>query len=85
MILMTVIITPFRICFIEIQDDKIYSYMDLFFDVFFGLDILINFISSYYDEKNQLIFTLKDIVLNYLKTYFFLDLISCFPIEMISE
>ena len=84
MILMTVIITPFRICFIEIQDDKIYSYMDLFFDVFFGLDILINFISSYYDEKNQLIFTLKDIVLNYLKTYFFLDLISCFPIEMIS-
>ena len=85
MILMTVIITPFRICFIEIQDDKIYSYMDLFFDVFFGLDSLINFISSYYDEKNQLIFTLKDIVLNYLKTYFFLDLISCFPIEMISE
>lgn len=84
MILMTVIITPFRICFIEIQDDKIYSYMDLFFDVFFGLDILINFISSYYDEKNQLVFTLKDIVLNYLKTYFFLDFISCFPIEMIS-
>jgi len=84
MILMTVIITPFRICFIEIQDDKIYSYMDLFFDAFFGLDILINFISSYYDEKNQLVFTLKDIVLNYLKTYFFLDFISCFPIEMIS-
>ena len=84
MILMTVIITPFRICFIEIQDDKIYSYMDLFFDVFFGLDILINFISSYYDEKNQLVFTLKEIVLNYLKSYFFLDLISCFPIEMIS-
>ena len=85
MILMTVIITPFRICFIEIQDDKIYSYMDLIFDAFFSLDILINFISSYYDEKNQLVFTLKDIVLNYLKTYFFLDLISCFPIEMISE
>ena len=84
MILMTVIITPFRICFIEIQDDKIYSHMDLFFDAFFGLDILINFISSYYDEKNQLVFTLKDIVLNYLKTYFFLDFISCFPIEMIS-
>ena len=84
MILMTVIITPFRICFIEIQDDKIYSYMDLIFDAFFSLDILINFISSYYDEKNQLVFTLKDIVLNYLKTYFFLDFISCFPIEMIS-
>ena len=84
MILMTVIITPFRICFIEIQDDKIYSYMDLFFDVFFGLDILINFISSYYDEKNQLVFTLKDIVLNYLKTYFFLDFISCFTIYIIS-
>ena len=84
MILMTVIITPFRICFIEIQDDKIYSYMDLIFDAFFSLDILINFISSYYDEKNQLVFTLKEIVLNYLKSYFFLDLISCFPIEMIS-
>ena len=84
MILMTVIITPFRICFIEIQDDKIYSYMDLIFDDFFSLDILINFISSYYDEKNQLVFTLKEIVLNYLKSYFFLDLISCFPIEMIS-
>lgn len=84
MILMTVIITPFRICFIEIQDDEIYSYMDLIFDAFFSLDILINFISSYYDEKNQLVFTLKEIVLNYLKSYFFLDLISCFPIEMIS-
>ena len=84
MILMTVIITPFRICFIEIQDDKIYSYMDLIFDAFFSLDILINFISSYYDEKNQLVFNLRTIMLNYFKGWFLIDFLTIFPYESAS-
>ena len=49
MLFATAAITPVRVCFIEEQDLDVdgWTIIDLIFDVFFGLDILINFFSVY--------------------------------------
>lgn len=52
MIILTIIYYPFRICFVEDDDYDNLAFIDNFFDYFFMIDIIINCISSYYDEKN---------------------------------
>ena len=49
-------------------------------DILFGIDIFINFISAYEDRNaNKMIFDRKKIAVNYIKSWFILDLIACFP------
>ena len=55
---------------------------DTIIDVFFLLDILINFNTGYY-KKGVLIMNRKDIIVNYLKTWFILDLLASFPYSWI--
>jgi len=42
-----------------------------------------NFFSSYYNENNKLVFDIQNIALNYVKGWFFVDLIAFMPFEMI--
>ena len=81
---MTAMITPVRVCLID--DDHLHYYyiIDLIFDIFFGLDIVVNFTSSFYDQNNQLIFKFDDIIKRYLQGWFFIDIISIFPFDSIN-
>ena len=75
-LLMTGLFTPFRVCFVDDSDDANWFDLDLFFDVSFGLDILINFISAYYDKHNRLRKTFKEIAINYLSGWFWIDIVA---------
>lgn len=59
--------------------------MDVFFDVIFGLDILINFFSAYIDNEDNIVKNRQKIVVNYLKSWFLIDLFSILPISAILE
>ena len=52
MLIMTAVITPIRVCFVDDADVDSWFGIDTFFDVYFGCDIIINFISAFYDECN---------------------------------
>ena len=52
MIIVTIIYYPFRICFVDDIDYDDLLLIDNFFDCFFMIDIFINCVSSYYDDKN---------------------------------
>ena len=52
---------------------------ELGIDVLFMLDILINFISAYEDREKNIIFQFHKIVLNYITSWFFLDVVSSIP------
>ena len=83
MIIVTIIYYPFRICFVDdIDYDDLLLFYN-FFDCFFMIDIFINCLSSYYDDKNQLVFTPRTILLNYLKGMFIFDFLAVFPYESI--
>jgi hypothetical protein len=50
---------------------------------FFGVDIIINFLSAYYDENLVIIDNYKDIAINYLMGWFFIDFITVIPFDVI--
>lgn len=52
MLIMTAIITPVRVCFVDDSDVDNWYEVDLLFEIYFCVDILINFLSSYYNSSN---------------------------------
>jgi hypothetical protein len=83
MLSLTAIITPVRVCFVEERDTGDWYIIDMFFTVYFGVDIVVNFLSAYSDEKNVVIYNYKHIIYNYLTGWFLIDFISVFPVEFL--
>jgi hypothetical protein len=54
-----------------------------FIDAIFIIDILINFISVYEDKNRVGYYTYKEIYNNYIQTWFFVDLFSILPFDII--
>ena len=52
---------------------KIYDYIT---DVLFGIDLILNFITAYYDEENNVVKDMKKIARNYLTGWFTIDVIA---------
>jgi len=83
---------PINICFYQSNPDDesneidVNGLIDAVVDGFFGVDILINFISSYEDPVNGLpVVSLKKIALNYVTTWFLIDFIAVIPTQLIEE
>lgn len=77
-LIMVGIIVPFQVCFIEDQSLG-WEIIDKSFDVIFGLDMIITFVSGYYDEDNNLVISHKEIALSYFSGWFFIDFLAIFP------
>ena len=82
LLLYTAFHVPYRVCLY--WDDGILTQflktMEYGSDIFFGIDVILNFFTAYYDEESGLLIEdRKEIAVNYLKTYFFVDFIACLP------
>ena len=60
-------------------------YFDLTMDFVFFVDILINFNTAITSSTEKLIISRKVIMKEYLKSWFFIDLLSCVPLELIDD
>ena len=91
-ILYQCIVIPYNISF-SIKPEGVKLVIDTIIDVFFIADlrntniallyiVFINFNCGFY-RKGVLVMTRKDIILNYLKTWFLLDLLASFPYSWI--
>jgi potassium voltage-gated channel Eag-related subfamily H protein 8 len=69
---------PFIFAFNISPNDSNLKYFELYIDIWFLTELLLNFVTGYYD-KGFLVQSRKSIALNYLKTWFVPDLISSFP------
>jgi hypothetical protein len=58
-------------------------YIDMIINGFYGLDILINFRTTYYDEEGQEVTDGVLVALKYIKTTLFIDIITVIPFEEI--
>lgn len=79
-----VTVTPYRVAFIEV-DESAWQAADLTVDAFFFIDILFNFFTAYKDSNDTLVTKHKTIALNYLTSWFAVDLFSCFPFQLILD
>ena len=75
LLIWSAIYLPYRLSFI----DKIslnYYLMEIIIDFIFGVDIIINFFTAYYNEKNILEISRWKIAKRYVKSWFIIDLLS---------
>ena len=82
LMLYTAIIMPYRIAFIE-SDSSFWKIFETVIDFLFLFDIFITFNIGYYDENNDLIVDRKKIAINYIMSWFALDLITSLPQNLI--
>ena len=62
------------------------DYFDVFVDVLFGIDMIVNFLSAYEDDVTGLqIVSLKLIAKNYITSWFLLDLLALIPVQLFEE
>ncbi|CAD8181323.1 unnamed protein product [Paramecium octaurelia] len=79
------VFTPYKMTFIDDGEFPSWDYFDNSIDFLFMADIIFTFLCSYYDEENNLVKDHKLIAINYLKGWFAVDLISCFPFQFIFQ
>ena len=84
LIVLTSFYTPYRLAFIESHSTVLLT-SELVVDAFFFIDIVLTFCSAYYDGQDVLIDSHRTIVCKYLKFWFYTDLISVIPIELIVD
>ena len=71
-----------HIAFYEEHEYGIWIFINTTFDILFGIDIIVSFLSAYHDEDFILIDNTKMIAINYLKTWFIVDVTAIFPFSV---
>jgi hypothetical protein len=59
--------------------------IDSLVDILFGIDIVINFLTAYFDYEDNLVTDRKKIRNNYLTGWFFIDFVSILPVSLILQ
>lgn len=73
---------PFTFAFEVETDESDFKYFEVFMDIWFLIEIFLNFFTGYY-EKGHLIMRKKKIMMNYVKTWLAIDLISSIPFSFV--
>jgi hypothetical protein len=82
--LFTCVVTPYRIAFFD-TDEIEWIVVDSVVDFFFAIDIILNFFMAFYDNEYVLIDDRKLIALDYIKSWFFIDVTAVIPISLIVQ
>lgn len=75
-------VTPYRLAFNK-EDPYEWVVINIFIDIFFGIDIILSFISAYYTEEYELIESRRMIAKNYILGWFSIDVFAILPFDLI--
>ena len=78
----TATVLPYRICFDLLQNER-WTVLDICVDSFFFADILVNFNTGLLSIQEKVSYNRKKIAIQYIKSWFFIDLVSCIPLDYI--
>lgn len=82
MLIFTAFVVPLRLAFSE-TDDVFWTIINVFIDLTFLVDVILSFFTTYFDEKTATRVTDKKMIAKtYLKTWFFIDVISILPLDL---
>ncbi|XP_064195518.1 potassium voltage-gated channel subfamily H member 5-like [Anguilla rostrata] len=80
----TAIMVPYNVSFKTRQNSIAWLVVDSVVDVIFLVDIVLNFHTTFVGPGGEVISDPKLIRMNYLKTWFVIDLLSCLPYDIIN-
>lgn len=77
-------VLPIKFSFYDDGEFPVWDAIDLAVDCAFYLDMILTFFSAYWDGE-RLVVSLKSIAINYLKFWFWVDVVSIFPFEQVMD
>uniref|UniRef100_A0AAY5EEM5 Potassium voltage-gated channel, subfamily H (eag-related), member 1a n=1 Tax=Electrophorus electricus TaxID=8005 RepID=A0AAY5EEM5_ELEEL len=80
----TAIMVPYNVSFKTKQNNVAWLVVDSIVDVIFLVDIVLNFHTTFVGPAGEVISDPKLIRMNYVKTWFIIDLLSCLPYDVIN-
>uniref|UniRef100_A0A671URT5 Potassium voltage-gated channel, subfamily H (eag-related), member 5a n=1 Tax=Sparus aurata TaxID=8175 RepID=A0A671URT5_SPAAU len=80
----TAIMVPYNVSFKTKQNNLVWLVLDSVVDVIFLIDIVLNFHTTFVGPAGEVVSDAKLIRMNYLKTWFVIDLLSCLPYDIIN-
>lgn len=75
---------PYNVSFKTKQNNVTWLVVDSIVDVIFLVDIVLNFHTTFVGPAGEVISDPKLIRMNYMKTWFVIDLLSCLPYDVIN-
>ena len=84
LIVFLAVTVPYRIAFEDVTPIE-WLYVDTFIDFFFIIDMSLNFFTALEMDSGEIIGDRSQIILGYVKSWFFVDLTSCVPISLIQK
>ena len=79
-----VLFMPVKISFYSDEENPIWDKIDIGVDIVFTIDIVLTFFTPYI-ENDKIVVSLKSIGCNYLKFWFWMDVVSVFPFEILID
>ena len=76
-------VSPLRLSFYPNDSNQIFMIIGLLIDITFIIDIGINFLTAFERKDGEMEYRLKNIAVNYILGFFWIDLISSFPFHLI--
>nr|XP_057912871.1 potassium voltage-gated channel subfamily H member 5-like [Doryrhamphus excisus] len=80
----TAIMVPYNVSFRTRQSNLVWLVLDSIVDVIFLVDIVLNFHTTFVGPAGEVISDARLIRMNYVKTWFVIDLLSCLPYDIIN-
>ncbi|XP_025832214.1 potassium voltage-gated channel subfamily H member 8-like [Agrilus planipennis] len=75
------VVVPYNASFIN--DERPSVIMDVVVEALFFIDIILNFRTSYVNKKGEVVSDWKSISINYLRTWFLVDLLAALPFDLL--
>ncbi|XP_019740549.1 LOW QUALITY PROTEIN: potassium voltage-gated channel subfamily H member 5-like [Hippocampus comes] len=80
----TAIMVPYNVSFRTRQNNLAWLVLDSVVDVIFLVDIVLNFHTTFVGPAGEVVSDARLIRMNYVKTWFVIDLLSCLPYDIIN-
>ncbi|XP_077443161.1 voltage-gated delayed rectifier potassium channel KCNH5-like isoform X3 [Stigmatopora argus] len=80
----TAIMVPYNVSFRTRQNHLVWLVLDSIVDVIFLVDIVLNFHTTFVGPAGEVVSDARLIRMNYVKTWFVIDLLSCLPYDVIN-
>ncbi|KAL6096078.1 kcnh5 [Pungitius sinensis] len=80
----TAIMVPYNVSFKTKQNNLAWLVLDSVVDIVFLIDIVLNFHTTFVGPNGEIVSDARLIRMNYLKTWFVIDLLSCLPYDIIN-
>ncbi|KAK9729885.1 DDE superfamily endonuclease [Popillia japonica] len=77
------VVVPYNASFFDNDDKRPSVVVDVIVEALFFIDIVLNFRTTYVNKKGEVVSDWRSISLNYLKTWFIVDLLAALPFDLL--